>query len=187
MPRHSDGQAEADREVARLVARASPYAFVRRTSSRPSSRPQRGSRTYYGTDVPGYTANSVCKTVGVVDTVIPSTGVGHRFFVCNHNGNAYLFNTNDSSQGDVPEDGSHVAKYHQYQRPMMQRSNQISLSFEAVKGECNEFSVNLSEFWHHPRHREMAPADKDKVFTHMVSCCVGASNTREWHQLLWDF
>lgn len=188
MPRFVDEAREADREVARIAGRADPYSGAFRPR-RSNIRPLSGQRQYAGTPVPGYVPTRHCATQGVVRTTIRETGDGHSFFVCNFAGVDYLFNTNDSSGWDleVPADGSHVAKYKQHQRPMMQRESQIGLSFDKRKGECWEFSVNLSAFWHHPSHRHLSAADKQRLFTHMVSCCVGADNTREWHKRLWDY
>jgi hypothetical protein len=183
MPKFYDESRAFDGEVARLAARSAPYFRPVRTKSRPSW----GHRSYYGTPVPGYTPTTFCKVDGVVDTRIPITNVRHRFFVCRYRGNDYLFNTNDSNEGPVPQDGSHVSKFVGYDRPMMKRTNQITLSFNAVEGECNEFSVNLSQFWHHPRHEALSEKDRDRLWSHMVSCCVGASSTRDWHEMLWNF
>lgn len=187
MPRFTDEAGEADREVGRIASRADPYVRGAFRPRRPQSRPQSGEREYAGTSVPGYVPTRHCATKGVVQSTIPSTGAGHSFFVCRFGSVDYLFNTNDSAEGDVPKDGSHDPKYEQHERPMMQRAAQIGLSFNKRDGECWEFAYNLSSFWHHRSHRDLSAADKQRVFTHMVSCCVGALSTREWHRRLWQY
>lgn len=182
MPRFGAGAfREFDDEVYRLV-RSDPIGSRKR-------RPQTGARLYGGIAVPGYTPTTFCKGVGVVRSIIPDSTTGHSFFICEHNGTRYLFNTNDFGHPryEVPLDGSHVSKYKQYQRPMMNRASQIELSFNEREGECNEFSMNLSKFWHHPTHKDVDFQTKDRLFVHMVSCCVGARNTSEWHDQLWNF
>lgn len=157
---------------------------------RSSKRPGTGSRQYGGYPVPGYIANCLEQSKGVITRSMSDPAarhLRHSVFTCDHGGVSYLFNPNDSSAG-VTTDGFERQHYvQQYQRPMLQRPSQIELSWESNLGECNEFSYNLSKFWHHPRHEKLSHKERNALFTHMVSVCVGAENTRQWHQDLWNY
>lgn len=178
------------------VRRSHPYSkFIPVSASptgrpvRSSSRPASGRMRYGGRPVPGYVAIPSRRFEGVVESQMPGSVLRHSFFVCNHGGVDYLFNPNDYLEWKpgVPNDGSNDKKYEQHQRPMMERFQPIELSWNPELGECCEFAQNLSQFWHHKSHVRFSREERSALFIHMVSCCTGARNTREWVDQLWGY